>query len=111
MGKDGSDGKSLDNVNSIVFRAALTKFFPAQLLGKAMNIGRKARDMYDAALAEYDVLIAPTVPFVVRTLPPENPTVLQNIAKGKATCLHLPALLSWLRNLLSWLRNSHSTIS
>ncbi|KAF8916103.1 amidase signature domain-containing protein [Mucidula mucida] len=38
------------------------------LLGKATNLVRKVRDEYNAALAQYDVIVLPTIPFVPRKL-------------------------------------------
>lgn len=51
--------------------------FP-QLLSKATNLSRKLRDSYDAALAEYDVLITPTLPYVATThAAPDASPILQ----------------------------------
>lgn len=54
--------------------------FP-NLLAKATNLSRKLRDSYDAALAEYDVLITPTLPYVATSHAALDATPLQQIAK------------------------------
>ena len=41
---------------------------------KAMNLRRRLRAAYDAALAECDLLLMPTLPMKASKLPPKNPT-------------------------------------
>lgn len=40
--------------------------------GRSINLARKAKEDYDAALAQYDVLIMPTIAFGARRQPPPN---------------------------------------
>jgi amidase len=51
------------------------------LLGKATNLSRKLRDDYDAALARFDVLVAPNLPYVANSHTSYDATPLQKIAK------------------------------
>jgi len=39
---------------------------------KAQNLSRKLRDAYDAALADFDVLVMPTLPLKATPLPPAD---------------------------------------
>src|SRR5207253_2542774 len=39
---------------------------------KAQNLSRKLRDAYDAALADFDVLVMPTLPLTATPLPPAD---------------------------------------
>lgn len=47
-----------------------------------MNQGRRLKDEYDAALAKFDVLIMPTVPWITKTLAPASATVLETFSKS-----------------------------
>ncbi|OIW23403.1 amidase [Coniochaeta ligniaria NRRL 30616] len=51
------------------------------LLGKATNLSRKLRDDYDAALAKYDVLVAPNLPYVANSHADYSASPLEKIAK------------------------------
>jgi amidase len=51
------------------------------LLGKATNLSRQLRDEYDAALAKYDVLLAPNLPYVANSHTPYESSGLEKIAK------------------------------
>lgn len=51
------------------------------LLGKATNLSRKLRDDYDAALARFDVLVAPNLPYVANSHAPYEASGLDKIAK------------------------------
>ncbi|KAF4340513.1 amidase [Fusarium beomiforme] len=51
------------------------------LLGKATNLSRQLRDEYDAALAKYDVLVAPNLPYVANSHTPYEATGLEKISK------------------------------
>ncbi|KAL8283253.1 hypothetical protein RQP46_006031 [Phenoliferia psychrophenolica] len=68
--------------NVIINGVYATERCPAELLGKAMNQGRRLKDEYDAALAKYDVLITPTVPWITKTLAPASATVLETFSKS-----------------------------
>lgn len=54
--------------------------FP-ELLGRATNLSRRLRDDYDAALARYDVLVTPNLPYVARSHTPYEARPLEKIAK------------------------------
>ncbi len=49
---------------------------------KAQNAGRKLRAAYDAALAQYDLLLMPTTPMTAPRLPPARPTRAEEISPG-----------------------------
>lgn len=51
------------------------------LLGKATNLSRRLRDDYDAALARYDVLVCPNLPYVANSHAPYDASPLEKIAK------------------------------
>lgn len=51
------------------------------LYAKATNLSRKLRDAYDNALASFDVLITPTLPYVATCHSEPDATPLQQIAK------------------------------
>jgi amidase len=56
------------------------------IFGKAMNLYRRLRDEYDAALQTVDVLTTPTTPYVAKRHPPSNcgPAEAMNVAQGVA---------------------------
>ncbi|KAL4948137.1 amidase signature domain-containing protein [Aspergillus filifer] len=55
--------------------------FPG-ILSKATNLSRQLRDEYDAALAEYDVLVLPNLPYIANShVDAATATPLQQIAK------------------------------
>lgn len=54
--------------------------YPA-LLAKATNLSRQMRDAYDAALASFDVLITPTLPYVATSHCEPGATPLEQIKK------------------------------
>ena len=57
-----------------------SKQFPT-LVAKTTNLSRKLRDSYDQALAKFDVLITPTLPYVATSHAAPNATPIQQIAK------------------------------
>jgi amidase len=54
--------------------------FPG-LLAKATNLSRKLRDEYDAALAKYDVLIAPNLPYIANSHVSQDSKPLEKIGR------------------------------
>jgi amidase len=51
------------------------------LLGKATNLSRRLRDEYDTALAKFDVLVAPNLPYVANSHADYAAAPLEKIAK------------------------------
>jgi amidase len=74
-------------VNTFVNGEYAWKHMPPTLLGKAYNLVRKLRDDYNGALAKYDVLVMPTIPFMAPKLaePNAGPTELMKSATGLTT--------------------------
>ncbi|KAL4869549.1 hypothetical protein BDV12DRAFT_208382 [Aspergillus spectabilis] len=55
--------------------------FPS-ILSKATNLSRRLRDEYDAALADFDVLVLPNLPYLANShVDPKTATPLEMIAK------------------------------
>ena len=50
------------------------KTYRGRYYAKAMNLRRRLRAAYDAALVDCDLLLMPTVPMKASKLPPKNPT-------------------------------------
>lgn len=50
----------------------IKKYYGSRYYGKAINISRRIRAAYDAALGRYDVLVLPTMPMKATPLPPMN---------------------------------------
>lgn len=66
-----------DSVHSFVIGTALCgeyvwKHYPT-VYGRSVNLVRKAKEQYDAALSKYDVLIMPTIGFGARRNPVTDP--------------------------------------
>ncbi|KAI5477157.1 hypothetical protein MNV49_006813 [Pseudohyphozyma bogoriensis] len=58
------------------------------LYGKAMNLARKVRDEYNAALSKYDVLVTPTMPWLPKTFPADDATPLEKLSKCAGVSLN-----------------------
>lgn len=50
----------------------IKKHHGSHYYGKAINLARRVTEAYDAALAEYDLLVLPTMPMKPTPLPPAN---------------------------------------
>jgi amidase len=57
-----------------VFGTYIRKYYGSRYYGKAMNITRLLTAAYDAALAEYDLLLMPTTPIKATKLPAPDAT-------------------------------------
>lgn len=55
-----------------VFGTYIRKHYGSRFYGKAMNISRVVRAAYDAALADFDLLLMPTTPMKATPLPPPD---------------------------------------
>ena len=53
----------------------------ANLDSKAQNLARKLREEYDAVLAQYDVLLMPTLPFTAPAIPGKESSREEYVAK------------------------------
>ncbi|KAA8731167.1 amidase [Acinetobacter qingfengensis] len=56
--------------------------YAGKYYAKAQNIARRARAAYDQKLAEYDLLLMPTVPIVAQPLPDQNSSLTEYISKA-----------------------------
>jgi amidase len=52
----------------------MKKHYGTRFYGKATNIARRVTAAYDAALAQYDVLLMPTLPMKATPIPPPDAT-------------------------------------
>jgi len=84
-------GAQADQLASTITASALSGHYGLTTLGgasyaKARNLLPQVRAAYDAALAQYDVLVMPTVPGTADTLPAGNPQEVTILARalGKA---------------------------
>jgi amidase len=50
----------------------IRKYYGARYYGKAINVTRQLRASYDAALANFDLLVMPTTPMTANELPPSD---------------------------------------
>jgi amidase len=55
-----------------MFGTYIRKFYGSRYYGKAMNLTRLLTAAYDAALAQYDLLLMPTTPIKASALPPAD---------------------------------------
>ncbi|KAK5018093.1 hypothetical protein LTR16_001816 [Cryomyces antarcticus] len=89
MKQENWDKAYVSTKNIYLNGAYAAKNFP-HLLAKCTNLSRQLRDAYDAALAEYDVLITPTLPYIATSHSKTDDTPLPKIAKQvgltSATC-------------------------
>jgi amidase len=68
---------SLGLAGAWIDREAGTRFY-----GKAVNLARRVRAAYDAALAEHDCLLMPTVPITAPPLPPADADLALRVARA-----------------------------
>ena len=54
------------------FGVYVNKLYGSRYYGKAVNLARQLRAAYDAVLAEYDLLLMPTLPMKPQPMPPAN---------------------------------------
>lgn len=80
MAQENWDNAYVSTKNIYLNGLYATQTFPG-LLAKATNLSRQLRDAYDAALAEYDVLITPTLPYVATSHARSDAKPLEQIAK------------------------------
>ena len=80
MNQEQWENAYVSSKNIFLNGAYAAQRFP-HLLSKATNLSRQLRDAYDAALAEYDVLLTPTLPYVATSHCPPEATPLEQIAK------------------------------
>lgn len=80
IGQENWDEAYASSKNIYLNGLYATEEFPL-LLSKATNLSRQLRDAYDAALAEYDVLLTPTLPYVATSHAAPDATPLQQITK------------------------------
>ncbi|KAK8076192.1 amidase signature enzyme [Apiospora phragmitis] len=64
---------------------------PGLLLGKATNLTRKLRDEYYKALDQYDVLVAPTMPFLPPKLPAGDASIKELMQNSAGASLNTSA--------------------
>ena len=60
------------------------RYYHGHYYAKAQNLSRKLRAAYDAALADYDLLLMPTSPIKPPELPPPNATRAESMSPGFA---------------------------
>lgn len=80
LSQDQWDNAYVSSKNIYINGAYAQAKFPG-LLGKATNASRKLRDDYDAALKNYDVLVAPTLPYIANAHTPYDAKPLEQIQK------------------------------
>lgn len=76
------------SVKHLVISGAYGWEHRAGLLAKATNLVRGLRDAYDAALANVDVLVLPTLPDLPARLPPPGAGLDDTMASGVGVTLH-----------------------
>jgi amidase len=67
---------------ALVFCAFLNERHPGRFYGKAQNLRRLLKAAYDEALARYDVLAMPTVPFPATLLPAPDASLADRVTAG-----------------------------
>ncbi|KAI4637240.1 hypothetical protein J4E83_000054 [Alternaria metachromatica] len=80
MGQDNWNEAYASTKNIYLNGLYATQKFP-NLLAKATNLSRQLRDAYDAALAQYDILLTPTLPYVATSHASFDATPLEQIGK------------------------------
>jgi amidase len=86
--------------NTMLLGHYMVKHYRGHYYAKAQNLVRRLRAAYDAVLANYDVLLMPTVPLTATKLPAENapiPEILQRAFEmlpntSPFDCTHHPAM-------------------
>ncbi len=68
-----------------------SKHLPPSLFGKATNLVRKLRDTYLASLAQYDVLITPTMVYLPQKLPPVDANIIELMQNSNGVSLNTSA--------------------
>ena len=63
----------------------VARYYPGHYYAKAINLARKARKLYDAVLADHDLLLMPTAPMKANALPAANAPASD---MGKAAHVH-----------------------
>ncbi|KIW16775.1 hypothetical protein PV08_03965 [Exophiala spinifera] len=58
------------------------------LYGKAMNLYRRLKDEYDAALSQVDVLVTPTTPYVANRHAPKDAGPAEQMAKSRGVAVN-----------------------
>lgn len=66
----------------MLFGAYADKFHGKRFYGKGINLSRKLRAAYDAVLADYDMLLMPTVPMTATELPGPDAPREDIVARG-----------------------------
>lgn len=80
MGQENWENAYVSTKNIYLNGLYAVQTFPS-LLAKANNLSRQLRDAYDEALATYDVLLTPTLPYVATSHAKPDATPLEQIAK------------------------------
>ena len=69
----------------------MTRAYGGQYYAKAQNLRPRLRAAYDAALAEYDVLLMPTLPLTAPPLPPPDAGAAEIVARALEMVPNTPA--------------------
>ncbi|CAK7226155.1 hypothetical protein SBRCBS47491_006135 [Sporothrix bragantina] len=89
--QDKFDRMFAGNSNAVVTGQWAWDHLPPTLLGKAMNLIRKLRDDYYAALDKYDVLVMPTMPMLAPKLPSTDSTIVEFMHNSNGVSLNTSA--------------------
>lgn len=66
----------------MLFGVYADKYHGKRFYGKAVNLTTKLREAYDSALAEYDILLMPTLPMTATPLPAEGASREEIVQRG-----------------------------
>ncbi|EIW73435.1 hypothetical protein TREMEDRAFT_67366 [Tremella mesenterica DSM 1558] len=89
--QDKIDKMWCSGVNTIMNGVWAWEHAPPGLFGKATNLVRKLRDAYNEALATYDVLITPTMPYLAQKLPEKGASVGELMTNSTGVSLNTSA--------------------
>ena len=86
--------------NTMLLGHYMVKHYRGHYYAKAQNLVRRLRASYDSVLANYDLLLMPTVPLVATKLPDENAPIAEILARAfemlpntsPFDCTHHPAM-------------------
>jgi amidase len=86
--------------NTMLLGHYMVKHYRGHYYAKAQNLVRRLRAAYDAVLANYDLLLMPTVPLTATRLPEENAPIAEILARAfemlpntsPFDCTHHPAM-------------------
>jgi amidase len=98
--KDRADELSDTLKSTILLGHYMVKHYRGHYYAKAQNLVRRLRAAYDSVLANYDLLLMPTVPMTATKLPAENAPIPEILARAfemlpntsPFDCTHHPAM-------------------